>query len=49
MMMFLSPRTIYKVAEVGDPKSFLVEVTWGEGYPDEMPTISLDSFYNKHL
>lgn len=41
--------TLYKVGEAGDPKSFLVEVSWGELYPDELPTISLDAFFNNHL
>lgn len=30
-------------------RSFLLEVSWGEGYPDTPPSITLDSFYNKHL
>lgn len=38
-----------KVGEVGEAKSFLVEVSWGEGYPDDLPKISLDAFYNNHL
>ena len=38
-----------QIGEVGEPKSFLVEITWGEGYPDELPTINLDNFYNRHL
>lgn len=39
----------YRIGEVGEPKSFLVEITWGEGYPDELPTINLDTFYNRHI
>ena len=38
-----------KVGEAGEAKSFLVEITWGELYPDELPTISLDAFFNNHL
>lgn len=30
-------------------KSFLVEVKWGEEYPNELPTINMDTFYNKHM
>ena len=25
------------------------EISWGANYPEELPTISLESFYNKHL
>ena len=40
---------LLKVGEAGEKKSVLVEVTWGESYPDELPTISLDAFFNNHL
>ena len=30
-------------------KNFLLEIGWGEQYPDEMPDISLDAFFNKHI
>ena len=40
---------LVKVGEAGESKSFLVEITWGELYPDEVPAISLDAFFNKHL
>ena len=39
----------YQIGEAGEADSFLVELTWGEGYPDELPTISLDAFFNNHL
>ncbi|XP_043232717.1 RWD domain-containing protein 4-like isoform X1 [Amphibalanus amphitrite] len=39
----------YKYGEDGDIKSFLVEVKWTENYPDELPNINLDAFYNKHI
>ncbi|KAI0229086.1 RWD domain-containing protein 4 [Lamellibrachia satsuma] len=39
----------YKVGEDQHHKSFVVQVTWGEGYPDELPDIHLDAFYNKHI
>lgn len=38
-----------QVGEVGTPESFLVELTWGASYPDTLPIISLDGFYNNHL
>ncbi|KAK8405956.1 hypothetical protein O3P69_006986 [Scylla paramamosain] len=39
----------YKYGEAGNNKSFLVEISWGPEYPDQIPTINLDLFYNKHL
>lgn len=30
-------------------KSFLVELKWGENYPDEAPTINMNTFYNRNL
>lgn len=30
-------------------KSLVVEVSWGDNYPDEAPTVNLDTFYNKHM
>lgn len=38
-----------KIGEPGDVKSYSVEIRWGEGYPDEPPTVSLDSIYNSRL
>lgn len=39
----------YKYDEEGNNRSFLVEISWGADYPDQIPTINLDLFYNKHL
>lgn len=39
----------YKVKNEDDSKSFLLEIIWNENYPNEIPTINLDAFYNKHL
>ncbi|KAK7083266.1 RWD [Halocaridina rubra] len=39
----------YKYGETGDNRSFLVEIRWGPEYPDVVPTINLDLFYNKHI
>ena len=39
----------WQIGEHGTEKSFIVELRWGDGYPDEIPAISLDSFYNNHL
>ncbi|CAH8519954.1 unnamed protein product [Schistosoma mattheei] len=39
----------YKVGEAGTISSFIVQVYWPEGYPDVLPCISMDSFYNHHI
>eukprot|EP00731_Ephydatia_muelleri_P023028 Em0015g611a len=39
----------FRIGEPGDVKSYSVEIRWGEGYPDEPPTVSLDSIYNSRL
>jgi len=30
-------------------RSFLLELTWGDNYPDDIPIINMDTFYNKDL
>ncbi|KAI8125277.1 RWD domain-containing protein 4 [Lucilia cuprina] len=39
----------YKYGEENNYKSFLVEIKWGENYPNELPTINMDTFYNRNL
>ncbi|XP_005111927.1 RWD domain-containing protein 4 [Aplysia californica] len=39
----------YKYGEDGSNKSFLVEVAWPSDYPEVLPEINLDVFYNKHV
>ena len=39
----------YKFGEVGTLKTFILEIKWTEEYPSELPALSLESFYNKHL
>ncbi|XP_029648724.1 RWD domain-containing protein 4 [Octopus sinensis] len=39
----------YKCGEDGTSHSLLIEISWGEKYPDEVPCINLDAFYNNHL
>ncbi|XP_037958751.1 RWD domain-containing protein 4 [Teleopsis dalmanni] len=39
----------YKYGEDNDYKSFLVEIKWGENYPNELPEINMDTFYNRTL
>jgi len=36
-----------QVGEESTLKTFLIDVKWGDLYPDELPHISLDAFYNK--
>ena len=39
----------YKLGEDGTAKSFILEITWTDEYPEVLPNISLDAFYNKHI
>ncbi|XP_060563380.1 RWD domain-containing protein 4-like [Ruditapes philippinarum] len=39
----------YKYGEHNSYKSLVVEITWGESYPESPPTINMDTFYNKHV
>lgn len=35
--------------EENDPKSFILDISWGPTYPTEKPSISMETFYNKHM
>ncbi|XP_056416212.1 RWD domain-containing protein 4 isoform X2 [Hyla sarda] len=39
----------YRVADAGDPKAFLVEISWPETYPETAPNISMNAFFNNHI
>ncbi|KAJ8985054.1 hypothetical protein NQ317_016969 [Molorchus minor] len=39
----------YKYGETDTARSFLLEIKWGEKYPNELPLISMETFYNKHV
>nr|CAI5851656.1 unnamed protein product [Callosobruchus analis] len=39
----------YKYGDSDTAKSFLLEIKWSEKYPNELPSISMDTFYNKHV
>ncbi|XP_028414147.1 RWD domain-containing protein 4-like [Dendronephthya gigantea] len=39
----------YRFGESGESKSFLLEVQWTDTYPECLPSINLNAFYNKHL
>jgi len=36
-----------QVGEESSVKTFLIDVKWGDLYPNDLPHISLDAFYNK--
>ncbi|XP_076372888.1 RWD domain-containing protein 4-like [Tachypleus tridentatus] len=46
----LSPTKFqYKVTEQGENRSYLLEISWSENYPNSKPNVNLDAFYNKYL
>lgn len=40
---------LLQYGENNSMKSFLVEVKWGDEYPNELPIFNMDTFYNKHM
>ncbi|KYO46128.1 RWD domain-containing protein 4 [Alligator mississippiensis] len=46
----LSPVSFqYRIGENGDPKAFLIEISWPETYPQMAPVISMDAFFNNTI
>ncbi|KAG8453785.1 hypothetical protein GDO86_000421 [Hymenochirus boettgeri] len=39
----------YRVGDNGDPKAFLMEISWPQKYPEDPPSISLNAFFNNHI
>ncbi|KAG5684873.1 hypothetical protein PVAND_014083 [Polypedilum vanderplanki] len=39
----------YKYGEEGEGKSFNVEIVWNEEYPNTLPKINLDTYYNRDI
>lgn len=39
----------YKFGKLGEKKSFVLEVRWPDMYPECLPLINLNAFYNKHI
>ncbi|XP_029439280.1 RWD domain-containing protein 4 isoform X1 [Rhinatrema bivittatum] len=39
----------YRVGDNGDPKAFLIEVSWPKTYPETAPTISMNAFFNNSI
>ncbi|XP_048384292.2 RWD domain-containing protein 4 [Stegostoma tigrinum] len=46
----LSPASFqYRVGNLGDPKAFLLEISWPDTYPELPPNISLNAFFNNGI
>uniref|UniRef100_A0A8I3W5V1 RWD domain containing 4 n=1 Tax=Callithrix jacchus TaxID=9483 RepID=A0A8I3W5V1_CALJA len=46
----LSPVSFqYRIGENGDPKAFLIEISWTESYPQTPPIISMNAFFNNNI
>ncbi|XP_024050249.1 RWD domain-containing protein 4 [Terrapene carolina triunguis] len=46
----LSPVSFqYRIGENGDPKAFLIEISWPETYPQTAPNISMNAFFNNTI
>ncbi|XP_038661640.1 RWD domain-containing protein 4 isoform X2 [Scyliorhinus canicula] len=39
----------YRVGNLGNPKAFLLEISWPEMYPELPPNISLNAFFNNSI
>ncbi|CAL1543644.1 unnamed protein product [Lymnaea stagnalis] len=39
----------YKFGEDGSYKSFIAEISWHDNYPEDVPNINMELFYNKHV
>ncbi|CRK86757.1 CLUMA_CG000589, isoform A [Clunio marinus] len=39
----------YKYGEEENGKGFIVEIIWGDSYPNELPKISMDSYFNRNI
>ncbi|XP_012512915.1 PREDICTED: RWD domain-containing protein 4 [Propithecus coquereli] len=38
-----------EIGENGDPKAFLIEISWTETYPQTPPIISMNAFFNNTI
>ncbi|XP_053772430.1 RWD domain-containing protein 4 [Desmodus rotundus] len=46
----LSPVSFqYRIGENGDPKAFLIEISWTDTYPQTPPIISMNAFFNNTI
>lgn len=39
----------YKYGEDGTHRSFVLDLTWTDNYPEESPVVGIEAFYNKHI
>ncbi|KAJ1215560.1 hypothetical protein NDU88_003168 [Pleurodeles waltl] len=39
----------YRIGGEGDPKAFLMDISWPETYPETAPNISMNSFFNNRI
>lgn len=40
---------MFQYGEDEDEHTFLLELSWGDNYPNDLPKINLELFYNQHL
>lgn len=46
----VSPNSFqFRIGDLEDTKSFLLDVTWPETYPETAPQISMDAFFNNKI
>ncbi|XP_058250267.1 RWD domain-containing protein 4 isoform X2 [Hemibagrus wyckioides] len=46
----LSPVSFqFRIGDLNEPKSFLLDVSWPETYPETAPHVSLDAFFNNRI
>ncbi|XP_043918490.1 RWD domain-containing protein 4 isoform X2 [Protopterus annectens] len=46
----LSPTCFqYRIGDLGNPKAFIVEVSWPETYPETVPVVSMNTFFNNSI
>lgn len=43
MLLFL------QYGDDGTDQSFIIDISWGAEYPNELPKITLDTFYNQNM
>ncbi|KAM8939892.1 RWD domain-containing protein 4 isoform 2-T2 [Pelodytes ibericus] len=39
----------YRVGDIGDIKSFLIDISWPNTYPETAPNISMNAFFNNQI
>ena len=52
MVIMMVPMMMYYMLQYGEEgsyKALMVEIAWGEEYPQIPPVINMDTFYNKNM